>query len=129
MRVTVILFFISCSICFSQKVQSKGDLYFFQYSYTQAILEYEKDLNKGELSQNQYLNLAESYYNVGAYKKAKDTYVKVYSKDSKLLSNHQFNKMLQSLNKTQDFAKADSIFKSRKGKISGELVDNNQFNK
>ena len=67
MKALVILFFITCSVCFSQKKLTEGDELFFQYAYQKAIKAYEKDLVNGYLGVEQYLNLADSYYQVGNF--------------------------------------------------------------
>ncbi|WP_350290344.1 OmpA family protein [uncultured Croceitalea sp.] len=131
MRATFILLFISCSICFSQKKQSKGDQLFFQYAYKQAIVSYEEDLAKGYLDIAQYLNLADSYYQVDNYKKASETYLDVLSNDialDSIMDSHRFNKMLQSLSKTGNQNKIDSLLKSNKNVFSNELLENVKFN-
>jgi hypothetical protein len=126
-----ILFFISFSICFSQKKQSKGDQQFFQYAYKQAITAYEADLAKGYLDAVQYLNLADSYYQVGNYKKAAETYLNVFSDDTRLdsiMSKHRFNKMLQSLARVSKKDKLDSLLQNNKAVFSNELLENSKFN-
>ena len=131
MKATLIIFFISCSICFSQKNQSKGDKFFFQYAYTQAITAYEADLAKGYLDASQYLNLADSYYQTGNYEKASKTYLNVLDEDIKLdsiMSKHRFNKMLQSLVKINNTGKLDSLLKFNQDIFSKELIENSKFN-
>ncbi|GMN10747.1 OmpA family protein [Croceitalea sp. MTPC9] len=132
MRTTFILFFISCSICFSQKRQSKGDQFFFQYAYKKAIVAYEEDLSKGYLNAIQYLNLADSYYQIGEYEKANDAYLSVFSDDNYLdsiMSTNRFNKMLQSLGKTGETIMIDNFLKSNQDVFSNELLENSKFNK
>ncbi len=126
-----ILFFISFLICFSQKKQSKGDQLFFQYAYKQAITAYEADLAKGYLDVVQYLNLADSYYQVGNYEKASKTYLSVLSNDSRLdsiMNKHRFNKMLQSLSRINRVSKLDSLLQNNKDVFSNELLENSKFN-
>jgi len=132
MRAILILFFISCSVCFSQKKQSDGDKLFFQYAYTKAITAYEADLAKGDLNSLQYLNLADSYYQTGDYEKASKTYLNVFNEDIKLdslMSKHRFNKMLQSLAKTNNTSKLDSLLAYNQDVFSSELIENANFNK
>ncbi|MFD2588492.1 OmpA family protein [Croceitalea marina] len=132
MRTTLILFFFSCSLCFAQQKQSKGDQFFFQYAYKQAVRAYEADLSKGYLNAEQYLNLADSYYQTGNFEKASTTYLDVISGDNKLdsiMSKHRFNKMLQSLIKVGKTAKIDSLLKNNRDVFSRELFENAKFNK
>lgn len=131
MRAILFLLLISCSICFAQKKQSKGDQLFFQYAYAQAITAYEADLAKGYLDVIQYLNLADSYYQTGDYEKASNTYLSVINEDTKLdsiMSKHRFNKMLQSLAKIENTTKLDSLLKNNRDIFSRELLENSKFN-
>ena len=126
-----ILFFISFSVCFCQKKQSKGDELFFQYAYKQAITAYEADLKKGYLDVAQYLNLADSYYQLGDYESASETYLSVFSDDTRLdsiMSKHRFNKMLQSLTRVSKNDKLDSLLQNNKAVFSNELLENSKFN-
>ncbi|WP_422859017.1 OmpA family protein [Flagellimonas sp. S174] len=114
---------------FGQGKRLKGDDYFFQYSYNQAITAYESEQAKGTLlSDKQVLNLADSYYKVGKFDKASKVYAKVYEKDTSLLSSLQFNMMLQSLSATSDFTKVDSLLNEKSASFSGELLENAEFN-
>nr|WP_299000663.1 OmpA family protein [uncultured Allomuricauda sp.] len=114
---------------FGQGKRLKGDDYFFQYSYNQAITSYESEQAKGTLlSDKQVLNLADSYYKVGKFDKASKVYAKVYEKDTSLLSSLQFNMMLQSLSATSDFTKVDSLLNEKSASFSRELLENAEFN-
>ena len=59
---------MSSTLAFAQK-DSKGDFYFFEYAYKDAIREYNKELIKKNLTKQQYLNLADSYLKTGILKK------------------------------------------------------------
>ena len=131
MRAVLIFFFISCSLCFSQKKQSKGDQFFFQYAYNKAITAYEADLAKGYLDVTQYLNLADSYYQLGKYEQASKTYLSVLSDDIKLdsiMNKHRFNKMLQSLTRVGNKQMLDTLMQSNHDIFTKELIENSKFN-
>jgi len=131
MKALVILFFITCSVCFSQKKLTEGDQLFFQYAYQKAIKAYENDLVNGYLEVEQYLNLADSYYQVGNYEKASETYLSVLSGDIKLdsiMSKNRFNKMLQSLTRVNKIAKLDSLKQDNMEVFSNALLENSKFN-
>ncbi|MEL6917842.1 MAG: OmpA family protein, partial [Bacteroidota bacterium] len=98
-RATLLFFLLVTSLIEGQNKKSKGDFLFFEYAYAEAITEYNKELVKGPLTNQQYLNLADAYLKIGNYKSASDNYLKVFKKDS-TMSHHYFNKMLQSLSKT-----------------------------
>ena len=131
MKALVILFFITCSVCFSQKKLTEGDELFFQYAYQKAIKAYEKDLVNGYLGVEQYLNLADSYYQVGNFEKASETYLSVLSGDRELdsiMSKNRFNKMLQSLTRVNKIAKLDSLKQDNMEVFSNALLENSKFN-
>jgi len=130
MRALLLLFLISSSVCFSQK-QTLADKLFFQYAYQKAIDAYEADLIKGNLDVPQYLNLADSYYQVGNYEKASETYLNVLNSDRELdaiMSKHRFNKMLQSLTRANKLEELDSLRKDNEAIFSIELIENYEFN-
>ena len=123
----VIFFLLLSSFGFAQQKKSKGDILFFEYSYNQAILEYQKELRESKLSNTQYLNLADSYMKIGNYKKASDIYVDIFQKDT-TMSKYHFNKMLQSLAKTSEVDKVKAYLATREDKLPTELVENSIFN-
>ena len=49
-------------LSFAQKRSSPGDVFFFQYEYQKAVDAYEKQLSKGVLTKQQFLNLADAYF-------------------------------------------------------------------
>ncbi len=127
-------FFLISAICsvtlssFAQGKRLKGDDYFFQYAYKRAIAAYEQDQAKGTyLNIQQLLNLADSYYKTDAFAKASKLYLEMYRKDT-LMTDLQFNKMLQSLSVQGEFVKVDSILASKKSAIGKELAENMEFN-
>ncbi|MEQ9582255.1 MAG: OmpA family protein, partial [Arenibacter sp.] len=126
-NIVVVFFIILSSFGFAQQKKSKGDILFFEYSYNQAIIEYQKELRESKLSNNQYLNLADSYMKIGNYKKASDIYVDIYQKDT-TMSQYHFNKMLQSLAKTSEVEKVKAYLATKEDKLPKELVENSIFN-
>ncbi|TQO38128.1 outer membrane protein OmpA-like peptidoglycan-associated protein [Arenibacter algicola] len=126
-NIVVVFFIILSSFGFAQQKKSKGDILFFEYSYNQAIIEYQKELRESKLSNTQYLNLADSYMKIGNYKKASDIYVDIYQKDT-TMSQYHFNKMLQSLAKTSEVEKVKAYLATKEDKLPKELVENSIFN-
>ena len=51
--------------CFAQKKKSQGDVFFFQYEYQKAVDAYEEEMSKGVITKEQFLNLADAYYDRG----------------------------------------------------------------
>jgi outer membrane protein OmpA-like peptidoglycan-associated protein/tetratricopeptide (TPR) repeat protein len=127
LKVVVIFFLILSSLGLAQEKKSKGDILFFEYSYNQAIIAYQKELRESKLSNAQYLNLADSYMKVGNYKMASDIYVDVFQKDT-TMSKYHFNKMLQALAKTSEVEKVKAYLATREDKLPKELVENSSFN-
>ncbi|TLF44204.1 OmpA family protein [Maribacter aurantiacus] len=130
MKVTTYIFllFIALpSLLFSQGKNSKGDNYFYGYQYQKAITEYQKEQQKGSLSNSQLLNLADSYFKVGNYKNASEIYQEVNKKDS-ILTVLQFNQLLQSLSKTSNKERVQTFLRSKSPVLSNELMENAEFN-
>ncbi|NJB70917.1 outer membrane protein OmpA-like peptidoglycan-associated protein [Saonia flava] len=126
-KASIVFFLVIVSLSFGQDKMSKADALFFGYDYKDAIVAYQKELREKPLTNQQYLNLADSYLKTGSYENASKTYLEVFKRDS-TMSNHYFNKMLQSFYKTsgQDRIKA---FLSTKGSgLSNELLENSDFN-
>ena len=111
-----------------QEIKSKADKYFYSYAYKDAIVAYKKDLDDNkEISNYQFLNLADSYFNVGDFKNAAKIYVDINKKDS-IMNNHRFNKMLQSLAKTSELNRVKAFLKTKSSVLSSELIENADFN-
>lgn len=111
----------------SQSKKSKGDTYFFQYDYRNAIVAYESDLANGTLTELQYLNLADSYFKTNNFEKASKAYIELYEKD-KLESNHHLNKMLQSISKSSKKERKDAFLTTMSAKFPKEFLENLDFN-
>ncbi len=122
------LLLLSNCLGLAQEINSKGDAYFFQYDYRQAIIEYEAEQLGQALSAQQQLNLADSYFKTNAFDKASDLYQKLSENDS-VMSGHHFNKMLQSLSRTDQKSKVDGLLRSKTGYLSKELMENAEFNR
>lgn len=125
---TVILFFlVITALSFGQGKKSKGDVLFFGYAYKAAIQEYNKELRKRPLTNQQYLNLADAYFKTGNYKNAFENYMVAYKKDS-AVSDHYFNKMLQSLSRTSGIDRTKALLATRSKTLSDKLMENADFN-
>ena len=123
--VVLMLLFTSA---FAQDKRSKGDSYFFQYAYNQAIVEYEKQKAEGTLTPRQELNLADAYFKTNAYDKASKLYLEAYKRDT-LMGNHHFNKMLQSFSKVGNTERVDAFLATKSGQLEQELLENADFNR
>lgn len=127
-RLVIAFFFISTAFCLSQEINSQGDKYFYAYAYEDAIKAYQKQMQQGELITNfQRLNLADSYFQTGEYNKASKIYLDINKNDS-ILSDHRFNKMLQSLTKISENERVKAFLKSKGNSFAGELLENAEFN-
>lgn len=112
--------------CFGQK-KSKGDDFFFQYKYQQAINAYEAQMTEGTLSEQQFLNLADSYFETNSFEKASEAYLELYKKDT-LMGGHHFNKMLQSISKTANTERKNAFLATMSASFPKELMENMEFN-
>ena len=119
--------FMILATTFAQEKKSKADIFFYGYDYKNAIVEYQREMTKAPLKNSQLLNLADSYYNIGDYKKASEVYLDVHKKDT-VMSSNRFNKMLQSLSKTASNERVKAFLNSKRGSFSNELLENAEFN-
>lgn len=127
-RLVIGFFFISTAVCLSQEINSQGDKYFYTYAYEDAIRAYQKQMQQGKLINNhQRLNLADSYFMTGEYNKAAKIYLDINKNDS-IMSDHRFNKMLQSLTKISEHERVKTFLKSKGNSLAGELLENADFN-
>ncbi len=127
-RLVIAFFFVSTAFCLSQEINSQGDKYFYAYAFEDAIKAYQKQMQQGALiSNDQRLNLADSYFQTGEYNKASKIYLDVNKNDS-IMSDHRFNKMLQSLGKISEKERIKAFLKSRGNSFAGELLENAEFN-
>lgn len=112
---------------FGQEKKSKADIFFYGYDYRNAIVEYQREMAKAPLKNDQLLNLADSHYKLGNYKDASEIYLEVHKKDT-VMSNHRFNTMLQSLAKTSSVDRVRTFFNSKQNTLANELLENAEFN-
>ena len=100
----------------------------YGYAYEDAIREYQKQMQKGQLMTNhQLLNLADSYFKTGDYNNAAKTYLDIHRKDT-IMSNNRFNNMLQSLSKTSEPERVRAFLRSKSASLTPELMENASFN-
>ena len=111
----------------AQGKKSKGDNYFYGYQYENAIAEYNKERAKGPLSNDQILNLADSYFKVGEYDNASKLYMTVNKNDT-IMSVNRFNNMLQTLSKSSDKERVKTFLNTKSTMFSTELMENAEFN-
>lgn len=125
--VSVLLALLCLTVLMGQKPMTKADALYFQYAYQDAIAEYKREMVKKPLTNEQYLNLADSYYQTGNYKGASDTFFEVFKKDS-TMSAHHFNKMLQAMTISSGLERTKAILATRSANLSSELMENAEFN-
>jgi len=113
--------------CFAQKKKSEGDVFFFQYEYQKAVLAYEEELSEGVLTKQQFLNLADAYFETNNYNKASEAYMEIYEQDS-LMDTHHYNKMLQSLSKSPSVEGKEDFLSGVSTSFPKELIENMEFN-
>ena len=124
----IVFLTIGATIGLAQDISSPGDRYFYGYAYEDAIKAYQKQMQQGKLiTENQRLNLADSYFKTGDYVKASKIYLDINKNDS-IMSDHRFNNMLQSLAKISEQDRVKAFLKSRGGSFAGELSENAEFN-
>ncbi|WP_245529690.1 MULTISPECIES: OmpA family protein [Cellulophaga] len=123
----ILLFLLMFSALSFAQNKSKGDNFFFEYAYKEAIKEYNKEQVKKSLTSQQFLNLADSYLKTGNYTKAAELYEKQYEKDT-TLGTPYINKLLLSVSKTKDRAEFQNYTSKFSSFFSKELIDNSEFN-
>jgi len=111
----------------AQVKKSRADILFFEYAYSDAIKEYYKEMNQAPLTNQQLLNLADSFFKIRNYRQASEKYLEVYKADS-TMSNHHFNKMLQSMTRTSGMDRAKAFLATKTTSLSKELLENAEFN-
>lgn len=111
---------------YAQK-ESKADRLYYEYAYSQAVEAYEKERAKNGLTLEQELHLADAYFRTGRYDKSSAVFMEVYKKDS-LMTNAQFNTMLQSLSKTSGPDRVQAFLNTRSDQVSEALLINADFN-
>ncbi|SDQ27246.1 OmpA family protein [Flagellimonas zhangzhouensis] len=125
-RLTLCVVLLGISFGFAQK-KSTGDVLFFQYEYQKAVAAYEKQISEGSLTEQQYLNLADAYFETDNFDKASEAYLEIYKKDT-LMDSHHYNKMLQSLSKSADKEQKQAYLTTMSTSFPKELMENMEFN-
>ena len=120
-------FLLVSSLGIAQVKKSKADILFFEYAYREAIQEYYKEMNEAPLTNEQVLNLADSFFKIGNFKQATDKYFEVYKKDS-TMSDYHFNRMLGAMTRTSGIDRAKAFLATKSTSLSAELVENAAFN-
>lgn len=127
LRFFIVVFLVGAGALFSQGKNSKADDYFYAYAYADAVREYQKEMEEGQMSNARRLNLADAYFQTGNYKDASKIYLDVHHNDT-IITSHRFNKMLQSLSKTSQDEGVRALLASKSELLSNELVENANFN-
>lgn len=123
----IIILLLLQGILVNGQENSKGDNYFFEYAYKDAIKEYTKEKEKKILTNQQYLNLADSYYKTGAFKEAGLIYKDIYAKDS-TLANTYVNRLLLTVRKLDSIETFDYFLEKSESFFTNELEENAAFN-
>tara|TARA_B100000949_G_scaffold29986_2_gene23181 strand:+ start:1619 stop:3565 length:1947 start_codon:yes stop_codon:yes gene_type:complete len=126
-QVTLWAFLLGVVFSFAQKKKSQGDVFFFQYEYQKAVDAYEEEMSKGVITKEQFLNLADAYYETNNFEKASEAYMEIYGQDS-LMDTHHYNKMLQSLSKTPQTEDTEGFLAKVSSSFPKELMENKEFN-
>jgi hypothetical protein len=127
LKITIVCIFISFASLAQQRIKLKADKLYFELKYKQAIIEYKKLEQKNQLTQDQYFKLANAYYMTKNYKKAANLYNSLYAKNPNLPTAH-YNKLLQSVLKTDGVAGVQTKMSQKKGFLSKQLAENAQTN-
>lgn len=128
LAVFILLFTAGGTVQAQETPMSKADKYFYGYAYGEAVAAYKKDMSKGVvLTNGQWLNMADSYYQLGQYDQALKLYMDVNKNDT-IMTGHQFNKMLMSMAKTANWERVKAFMKTKTDDFSPEFVQNADFN-
>lgn len=127
-QITLLVSLLGVVFCFAQKKKSQGDVFFFQYEYQKAVDAYEQELSEGVLTKQQFLNLADAYFETNNYKKASEAYMEIFDQDSLMVDAHHYNKMLQSLSKSPQADERQGFLASISTNFPKELMENMEFN-
>ena len=122
-----LIFLLGMVCCFAQGKRFSGDDYFFQYQYQQAITAYEAELLQATLTEQQFLNLADSYFKTNNFEKASEVYMELYKRGMEM-DVHYYNKMLQSFSRTSDKEKKETFLANMSISFEKEFLENVEFN-
>ena len=123
----IFLFLVVSASSLAQVEMSKADRLYFEYAYVEAIQEYKKEILTKPLSNQQFLNLAASYFKTGDYQSAADSYFDVYKKNEDISSDH-FNMMLQAMARTSGTDRVSALLGTRVSAFPRELMENAELN-
>ncbi|MBT8223666.1 MAG: OmpA family protein, partial [Eudoraea sp.] len=110
-----------------QVKKSRADQLFYQYEYTRAISEYNKEKQDKPLTNQQLLNLADAYYKTGNYQYASETYLDVFKTDTDMPATY-FNKMLMAFGKNDNSERIKTFLNTRRTSLDPELLENAEIN-
>lgn len=109
--------------------ETKGDKYYLQYAYVDAIATYEKVAARGYKDQKMFQRLGNAYYFNGELTKAVKWYDALFEMSAEQELEYYY-RYSQSLKAIGDYAKADKILESFNKKIStdrrGILFEDNK---
>lgn len=125
---TGLAFLLGMVLCLAQEKKTKADVYFFQYEYQKAIVAYESDLAQGTLTEQQFLNLADSYYKTNNFEKASNAYIELYKKEDNFMNNLHLNRMLHSISKSTNREEKDAFLATMSSSFPREFLENVDFN-
>ena len=126
-KALILFCFTMLATSFAQEKKSKADILFYGYDYKNAIVAYRSEMANAPLKNGQLLNMADSYYKLGNFEDASKIYLDVHKRDT-TMSNHRFNKMLQSLAKTSNTDRVKAFLSAKQASFSNELLENAEFN-
>ncbi len=116
------------SMVFGQDKKSKGDDYFFSYAYKDAVRAYTADMDEGiVLSEQQWGNLADSYFQLTEFGKASEIYARYFANDS-LVDNFRLNKYLVALKRLDKKDSIATVLSQKDTVLAKELLENADFN-
>ncbi|WP_378186188.1 OmpA family protein [Aquimarina sp. W85] len=105
----VILFQITA---IAQSNRKRADGYFEDFKFKKAIEFYQRAAsNSKNVHPDVMRGLANSYFNIAAYKEAKEWYEKLYSETIETMDEPTFIRYIQSLKSNQEYEKANSLIK------------------
>lgn len=123
----IVFSLLICSKAYSQEKIDQADRYFADFKFHKAIELYQ-GLVEGNKKPSVHLmqHLADSYFNIGHYKEAKDWYLKLFQMQGKDIGEGNLIKLVQSLKASLEHKKANEILyayytqKERRGMIMAQ---------
>ena len=97
----------------AQASLEKANKHFEAMEFQDAIEKYEKYIEKNQkVSQDTYIKLADSYFNLTEYEKAMKCYAKAYEMQLHTMSEYNFLKYIECLKADRGYDKANELLKS-----------------